>query len=64
MKARHDEHPTAHKPRSITVNHKYASHIRRLSRVDNSTLRKTEPYNDIKTLREICQITNDKLSRI
>ena len=64
MKPRHDEHPTAHKPRSITVNHKYASHIRRLSRVDKSTLRKTEPYNDIKTLREICQITNDKLSRI
>ena len=64
MKARPGEHPTAHKPRSITVNHKYASHIRRLSRVDKSTLRKTEPYNDINTLREICQITNDKLSRI
>ena len=64
MKARPGEHPTAHKPRSITVNHKYASHIRRLSRVDKSTLRKTEPYNDINTLWEICQSTNDKLSRI
>jgi len=64
MKARHDEHPTAHKLRPITVNHKYASHIRKLSRVDKSTLRKTEPYNDIETLREICRGTNDKLSRI
>ena len=40
MKARPGEHPTAHKPRSITVNHKYASHIRRLSRVDKSTYAK------------------------
>lgn len=64
MKARQDEHPTAHKPRSITVDHKYASHIRRLSRVAKSTLRKTEPYNDIETLREICRGTNNKLSKI
>ena len=64
MKPRHDEHPTAHKPRSITVNHKYATYIRRLSRVNKFTLRKTEPYNDINTLREICRGTNHKLSKI
>ena len=65
MKARHDEHPTAHQLKRLTVNHPRADYSRKPSRVTKSTLPKYHNIqHDTDFLQMLCDSANDKLATL